>query len=74
MVEPTAAVEGVGEVTEPTPPTAAAYHSKLVPVALSAAAVAPWQYITDEVTVGAAGVGFTVTVIAALGPSQVPVV
>ncbi len=50
------------------------YQSRLVPVAVIAVAVAPWQYVTGEVTVGAAGVALIVTVIAALGPSHVPVV
>jgi hypothetical protein len=34
---------------------------------------APWQYTTGEVTTGAVGVGFTVTVIADLVPSQTKV-
>jgi hypothetical protein len=42
-------------------------------VAVSAEAAAPWQYITGLVTIGAAGVGLTVTSIFALGPSQMPV-
>jgi hypothetical protein len=50
------------------------YQSKFVPVAVSAKAVVPWQYVTIGVTIGAAGVVFTVTVIAALGPSQVLIV
>lgn len=37
------AVTGVGAVPAPVPPVAAVYHSRLVPVAESAGAVAPWQ-------------------------------
>ena len=53
---------------------AAVYHNKVVPVAVSAVAVAPWQYITGVVTVGAEGVGLIVTTINALGPSQLFIV
>jgi hypothetical protein len=49
------------------------YQSKPLPVAERTVAVAFWQYVIGEVTVGAAGVAFTVTVIEARGPSQVPV-
>ena len=70
---PTAAVLGVGGVALPVPPVAAVYQSKLVPVAVSAVAVAPWQYAIGA-TVGAAGVAVTFTVIAALGPSQLFIV
>ena len=55
---------------EPVPPVAAVYHNNPLPVALSALAVALWQYVTGVVTVGAAGVAFTVTVIEARGLSQ----
>jgi hypothetical protein len=67
-------VDGVGAVAEPVPPEAVVYQRRLVPVAVSAEAVAPWQYTTGLVTTGAAGVGLTVTSICALGPSQIPVV
>ena len=55
------------------PPVAILYQSKLVPVAVKAVANAFWQYVTEVVTVGA-GVTFMVTVIDALGPSQVAMV
>ena len=57
-------VAGVNVAT-PVPPVAAVYHNKLVPVAVKAVAVAPWQYEIGEVTVGAVGCGLTVTVVAA---------
>ncbi len=63
------AVDGVGAVAEPVPPVSLVYHNKLVPVAVSGCAVAPWQYVTS-CTVGAAGKAVTVTVIFALGLSQ----
>ncbi len=70
---PTVAVEGTGAVAEPVPPVAAVYQSKLDPVAVKAVAVAFWQYVTGVVTVGAAGVAVILTVICALGLSQLPV-
>ena len=73
MVEPVAVVNGVGAVEDPMPPVAVLYQNKLVPVAVKAVAVAFWQYVTGVVTVGA-GVEFIVTVIDALGPSQVAMV
>ena len=63
-------VTGVGAVVLPVPPVGTVYQSKLVPVAVSGTAVAPWQYTTGVVTVGAAGNAFTLTTIAARGPSQ----
>ncbi len=74
VVLPAVAVEGVGAVADPAPPAAVVYQSRFVPVAVNADAVAPWQYVTGEVTIGAAGVALIVTVIDALGPSHVPVV
>ena len=70
MVLPDAVVDGVGAVALPVPPLATVYHSRLVPVADKAVAVAPWQYVTGVVTVGATGEAFTVTTIDARGPSQ----
>ncbi len=70
MIEPVGVVDGVGAVALPTPPVATVYHKRLVPVAVKATAVAFWQYVTGLVTVGAAGVGLTVTTIEALGLSQ----
>ena len=55
------------------PPVDRVYHSNPVPVAVSAVAVAPWQYVTGELTVGAAVTAVTFTTIDALGPSQFPV-
>ena len=49
---PTAAVDGVGAVEDPTPPVAAVYHNKLVPVAVNGVATAPTQYETGVVTTG----------------------
>ena len=66
-------VDGVGAVAEPVPPVEVVYHNRPVPVAVSAVAVAPWQYVTGEDTVGAAVTAVTFTTIEALGPSQVPV-
>ena len=66
---PAVAVDGVGAVAEPVPPVAVVYHSNPVPVAVSAVAVAPWQYVTGVVTVGADGVAVTFTTIDALGLS-----
>lgn len=71
MVEPVAAVDGVGAVALPTPPVATVYHKRLpVPVAASAVGVAFWQYITGLVTVGAAGAGLTVIVLVAVPVPQ----
>ena len=67
------AVDGVGAVELPTPPVAAAYQSNAVPVAVRGAAVAPWQYVTGEVTVGAGVPAVIFTVINARGPSHEPV-
>ena len=63
------AVDGVGAVALPVPPVATVYQSRLLPVAVKAVAEAFWQYVTGELTVGAAGVAFTFTTMAALGPS-----
>jgi hypothetical protein len=65
-VFPEAAVEGVGAVVLPVPPVAVVYHNSPVPVAVSAAAVVPWQYVTGVVTAGAGGKAVTVTTISAL--------
>jgi hypothetical protein len=56
-------VDGVGAVALPTPPVGAAYHKRLLPVAVKALAVAFWQYVTGLDTVGAAGIAFTVKLI-----------
>ncbi len=73
MILPIVVVDGVGAIALPTPPVAAVYHNNPVPVAVSAVAVVPWQWVTGVVTAGAAGMLLMVTVIAALGPSQAPV-
>ena len=73
MVLPAVVVDGVRAVEEPVPPVATVYHNKFVPVAVSAVAVAFWQYVIVEVVVGAAGVILVFTTTAALGPSH-PVV
>ena len=70
MVVPTVVVEGVGAVEFPVPPVEFVYHNRFVPVAVRAIAVAFWQYITGEETVGDGVEAVTLTVIANLGPSQ----
>ena len=71
MVVPAAVVLGIVAVVVPVPPVALVpYHSRFVPVAVSAVAVAPWQYAIGVAAVGAAGVAFTFTTMAALGLSQ----
>jgi hypothetical protein len=69
-VLPVPAVEGVGAVELPVPPVAVVYHNNPVPVAVSGAAVAPWQYVTGVVIAGTSGNEFTVTTISVLGLSQ----
>ena len=69
---PAVVVLGVGAVAEPVPPVDVVYHNNPVPVAVSGVAVAPWQYVTGEFTVGAAVTADTFTTIDALGPSQLP--
>jgi hypothetical protein len=62
-------VLGINVVT-PTPPVGVVYHNKVLPavaVAVRATAVAPWQYIGDAPTIGAAGVGVIVVVNNTLG-------
>ncbi len=71
---PIAVVDGVGAVVLPVPPVAVVYHIRFVPDAVNGTAVAPWQYVTGVLTVGAAGRAVTFTVIAARGPSHTPVV
>ena len=63
-------VEGTGAVALPVPPVAAVYQSRLLPVAVRSVAVAFWQYVTGELTVGAAGVALIVTAIVDRGPSH----
>lgn len=72
---PAVAVLGVGATVEEDPPVATVYHLRILPdtgVAVNAVDVAPWQYVTGVVTVGAGGDGFTTTVRAALVPSHTP--
>ena len=54
----------------PVPPVALVYQSKPVPVAVNAVAVAPSQRFSGVVTVGAVGIVFIVTVMAARLLSQ----
>ena len=70
MAVPAVVVEGVGAVGLPVPPVGFVYHKKFVPVAVSAVAVAFWQYVMVAVTVGGGVDAVTLTVIANLGPSQ----
>mgnify|MGYP001587594322 CR=1 FL=1 len=67
---PGVVVGGTGAVALPTPPVAAVYHFKLVPVAVNATAVAFCQYGATAVKVGAAGAAVMLTTIDARGPSQ----
>ena len=60
---PTVAVDGVGAVALPVPPAGTIYHIRFVPIAVNGTAVAPWQYVTGDVTVGAAGGAVTTTVV-----------
>lgn len=59
------AVEGVGAVEVPVPPVAELYHKRLEPLAVKAVAVAPTQYVTGLLTVGAAVPDDTLTVMLA---------
>ena len=63
---PTEDVEGIKLLT-PLPPVGMVYQNKFVPVAVSGTATAPMQYDNGVPTVGAEGVGLTVTVIEDLG-------
>jgi hypothetical protein len=72
-VLPDAAVEGVGAVALPVPPVATVYHNSPAPVAVRGAAVAPWQYVTGVVTVGASGKAFTIREVVAV-LEQLPLV
>ena len=70
-------VAGTGATPSAVPPVAAEYHFKAVPVAVSAVETSFKQYVTDEVTVGAAVVqvaAATLTTIAERGLSQVPII
>ena len=69
VVLPAVVVDGIGAVAVPVPPVGPVYHNKLLPVAVNAAAVTFWQYITGLLTVGAAGTADTLTTITALGLS-----
>ena len=61
VVAPTSAVEGTGTVAEPVPPVAVVYHNRPVPVADNGKDGAFLQYCTGLTTVGAGGIGITVT-------------
>ncbi len=62
---PSSLVEGMGAVELPVPPTAAVYHFKLLPTAVKTGTfVASLQYCKSA-TVGAAGIGCTVTEVVA---------
>jgi hypothetical protein len=62
-VVPADTVDGVGATGSPVPPVGDVYHKRFEPVAVSGEAVAPWQYVTGVITVGADG-ELTVTVVA----------
>ena len=74
MVEPATDVEGVGAVVLPVPPLATVYQRKLMPTAVKGTAGWFWQYVTGEVTPGAGNMSSTITLISALGPSQLLIV
>ena len=65
---PVAEVFGTGVVVLPVPPVDTVYHFNPVPFALKTVAVAFWQYVIGDVTVGAVRLVLTVTTIIALGP------
>ena len=70
MLSPAVDENGIGAVTLPEPPVATLYHNRLVPVADSAVVISFSQYRTGLIAAGAAGIGLTVTVMAALGLSH----
>src|ERR1044071_1125713 len=63
-------VPGTGAITEPKPPTGSTYQIRPLPAAVSGLAGSFSQYTTGLTTVGLAGIGATVIVIAVRGPSQ----
>ena len=67
---PATVVETVGVAVLPDPPVDVEYHLRFCPVTAKGFAVSNWQYVIDEVTEGAAGLGITVATIGVLGPSQ----
>ena len=67
---PAVAVLGTGAAATPVPPVAFVYQSRLLPVAVQAVAVAFWQYVMGDVTVGAGVLVVILTVIVARGPSH----
>ena len=62
-----------GAVANGVPPEATLYHLRLVPVAVKVVPGPPTHKLIRLVTVGAAGKGFTFTVMAERSPSQLPV-
>ena len=64
------AVLGIGAVDVPSLLLEVEYHSKFVPVAINGSISSPTQYFTGDVTVGFAGIGFTVTKTLSVVPVQ----
>ena len=56
----------------PVPPVAVVYHIRFVPVAVSAVAGTPGQYVTGDTTVGAAGMATAVIVPLSEAAAQPP--
>jgi len=67
-----AVVKGIGGIVSPILPVGEVYHKRLVPAAVSGAAISWRQYVNKVVVKGAEGVESTVTVISVLGLSQEP--
>ena len=61
-----------GALAKAVPPEADVYHLRLVPVAVKVVPGPPTHKLIGLVTVGAAGKGFTFTVMAERSPSQLP--
>ena len=59
-------VGGVGAALLPVPPVSAAYHKRLLPVAVNGVAVAFWQSATGLVTVGGGVTVLTATFVLAV--------
>ena len=71
---PAVAVLGIGAVASPEPPVWVVYHNRLAPGAVNGLASSPTQYC-KLLTVGANGLGLTVTVAASVNEIlQLPLV
>ncbi len=74
MVEPAVVVLGVGAITLGVDPVGVVYQYRVsvaeAVVAVNGRAADNWQYTSGLTTVAAVGVGCTLTLSEALGPSQ----